>query len=131
MWGAALSPDGALIAYASDEGAGRFQVWVEEVDGNDRSQVSTDGGVEPVWCRECGEFFYRQGNRILASRITLEPRLKISPPRVVFEAPDFVDTKGISFRVSSDGERLYYVRRSEPPVLDRIHIVHNWFGELD
>ena len=127
---AALSPDGALIAYGSNEGGGRFQVWVEEIDGDDRSQVSTDGGLEPDWCRTCGELCYRQGNRILASRITLEPRLKISPPRVIFELPDFVDTKGISFRVSSDGERLYYVRRSEPPVLDRIHIVNNWFEEL-
>ena len=129
VWGVALSSDGALIAYGSIEG-GRYQVWVEEIDGNDRSQVSTDGVLEPVWCRACGELFYRQGNRILASRITLEPRLKISPPRVVFELPDFVDTKGISFRVSSDGERLYYVRRSKPPVLDRINIVNNWFEEL-
>ena len=49
---------------------------------------------------------------------------------MVFETPDFVDTAGISFRVSSDGERLYYVRRSTPPVRDRIHIVENWFSEL-
>ena len=42
-----------------------------------------------------------------------------------------MDRKGISTRVSSDSERLYYVRRSESPVRDRIHIVHNWFDELD
>ena len=128
---AALSPDGSLIAYASNEGAGRLQVWVEEVDGNNRGQVSTDNGTEPVWCRQCGELFYRDGNRVLASRITRKPQLEISPSRVVFEAPDFVDTKGISSRVSSDGKRLYYVRRSERPVIDRIYIVHNWFEELE
>ena len=127
---AALSPDGALIAYGSAEGTGRFQVWVEEVERNNRGQVSSDGGTEPVWCRECGELFYHQGNRFLASRITQKPQLEIGLPRVVFEAPDFVDTKGISSRVSSDGERLYYVRRSEPPLHDRIHIIHNWFAEL-
>ena len=128
---AALSPDGSLIAYTSNDGTGRFQVWVEEVDGNNRVQVSTDNGTEPVWCRQCGELFYREGNRYLASRITRKPRLEISPPRVVFEAPDFVDTASISFRVSSDGRRAYYVRRGQSPVRDRIHIVHNWFEELE
>ena len=127
---AALSPDSALIAYASNEGLGQWQVWVEEIDGNSRIQVSTDGGTEPVWCRECGELFYRLRNLILAIRVTPAPRLAVSPPRVVFEAPEFVDTSGVSMRVSSDGERLYYVRRSRPPVRDRIHIVHNWFDEL-
>ena len=130
VWGAALSPGAAWIAYTSDEGTGRNQIWLEEVEGETRQQVSNDGGLEPVWCRECDELFYRQGNRFLASRITLKPRLVIGPPRVVFVAPDFVDTPGISFRVSSDGARLYYVRRSAPPVRDRIHIVHNWFSEL-
>ncbi len=131
IFGAALSPDGALVAYASREGGGPYQVWVEEVDGGDRGQVSTGGGLEPVWCRACGELFYRQANRILASRITREPRLEISTPRVVFELPDFVDTSGISFRVSSDGRRAYYVRRGESPVRDHIHIAHNWFEELE
>ena len=42
-----------------------------------------------------------------------------------------IDTKGISCRVSSDGERLYHVRRSGSPVRNRIHIVQNWFKELD
>ena len=131
VWGAVLSPDGALVAYSSTEGGGRFQVWVEEVDGSERGQVSTDGGMEPVWCRQCGELFYREGNRVLASRITRKPQLEISNPRVVFELPDFVDTSGISFKVSSDGGRAYYVRRGESPVRDRIHIVHNWFEELE
>ncbi len=131
IWGTALSPDGALIAYGSDEGDGRLQIWVEEIDGSGRRQVSTDGGMEPVWCRACGELFYRWDNRIHASSITQEPRLEISPPREVFEAPGFVDTPGISFRVSSDGERLYYVRRSEPAERGRIHIVGDWFQELD
>ena len=130
-WGAVLSPAGALVAYSSTEGGGRFQVWVEEVDGGERGQVSTDGGLEPVWCRACGELFYRQRNRVLASRITRKPQLEISTPRVVFELPDFVDTAGISFRVSSDGRRAYYVRRGQSPVRDRIHIVHNWFEELE
>jgi len=130
VWGAALSPDAAWIAYGSNEGSGQFQVWIEQINGDTRQQVSTDGGAEPVWCRNTDELFYRQGKRFLASHVTLEPSLDIGPARVVFEVPDFVDTKGISFRVSSDGERLFYIRRSKRPTTDRINIVHNWFTEL-
>jgi hypothetical protein len=128
---ASLSPDAAAIAYNSLEGTGRYQVWLERVDGGGRKQVSTDGGIEPVWCRDCGELFYRHRNRILASRVELASEVVAGDPREVFVAPDFVDTDGISFRVSSDGQKLYYVRRSKPPVRDRIHIVHNWFDELE
>jgi hypothetical protein len=128
---AALSPDGSWVAYTSQAATGRYQIWLEELGGATRRQVSTDGGLEPVWCRQCDELFYRQSNRILASRIRLKPRLEIGAPRVVFEAPDFVDTPGLSFRVSADGQRMYYVRRSQPAVRDRIHIVQNFFSELE
>ena len=131
-WGAALSPspDAAWIAYASNEGEGLYQVWIEQIDGNTRRQVSTDGGLEPVWCRDGDELFYKQNDQILASHITLEPTLKIGPSKVVFEVSNCVETKGISYRVSSDGERLYFIRRSKRPATDRINIVYNWFSEL-
>ena len=131
LWGVAMPPDGAWMAYASQEGGGRFQIWLEGIGAEAvRQQVSTDGGIEPVWCRQCDELFYRQGNYVLSSRVRLEPELEIGTPEVVFEAPDFVDSIGTSYRVSSDGERLYYIRRSESPTRDRIHLVQNWSAEL-
>ena len=127
----AVSPDGALVAYSTFEDGSRFQVWVEEINSKRRIQVSTDGGMEPVWCRACGQLFYRLGNRVMVTRITTEGRLAASAPAQAFEAPDFVDTNGVSYRVSSDGRRLYYIRRSRPLVRDRIHIVQNWAADLD
>jgi len=112
---AGLSADGELIAYASNEGVGQFQIRIEEIDGSSRVQIPAESGTEPVWCRECDDLFFRVGQRVFASRITREPRLEAGPPREIFEASDFVDTRGISIRVSSDGRRLYYVRRSRPP----------------
>ena len=132
VWGAALSPsrEAAWIAYASNEGEGLYQVWIEQLNGDTRRQVSTNGGLEPVWCRNGDELFYKQDDRILASHTTFEPTLKIGPPKVAFEVSDSVETKGISYRVSSDGERLFFIRRSKRPTTDRINIVHNWFSEL-
>ena len=86
--------------------------------------------MESVWSREGGELFFRQGNRFYASQVTTGSRLEVSTPKLVFVAPDFVDTKGLSYRVSSDGQRIYYVRRSRPPARNRIHIVHNSFKGL-
>jgi hypothetical protein len=127
---ASLSRDAAWIAYTSPEGTGRYQVWLDDTAGTTHQQVSTDGGLEPHWCRSCDELFFRWGNVVFASRITLTPRPRIERPRPAFEAPGFIDTWGRSYRVSSDGERLYYVRRAEAPVRDRIHVIHNWLEEL-
>ena len=124
-----LSADGSMVAYSTDEGTG-LQVWAERIEGGERVQVSTGGGVESVWSREGGELFFRQGNRFYASQVTTGSRLEVSTPKLVFVAPDFVDTKGLSYRVSSDGQRIYYVRRSRPPARNRIHIVHNSFKGL-
>ncbi len=126
-----VSPDGTLAAYSTLEDGSRFQVWVEEIESKERIQVSTDGGLEPVWLRNGGRLFYRLGNRVMVSRITTEGRLSSTPPEEAFEAPEFVDTSGVSYRVSSDGERLYYIRRSRPLVRDRIHIVQNWAAAVN
>lgn len=95
-----------------------------------RQQISTEGGVETVWCDACNEVFYRNGNRVFSSAVTLRPTIAFGAPRPAFVADEFVDTPGKSFDVSADGDRLYYVRRTSPPSRTRIHVVHDWFAEL-
>ena len=56
--------------------------------------------------------------------------MRFASPRLVFEAEEFIDTPGKSFDVSSDGQRLYYVRRTTPPERQKINIVQNWADEL-
>lgn len=129
-WGAAFFPDGRWLAYGSDE-TGRYEVWVRSFpDGDTVRQISVDGGIEPVWCRECDELFWRRGNQWFASAITLEPELSWEPPRKVFET-DFVDTPGRSYDVSLDGERLLVVKRTREPVRTKLHVVLNWFEESE
>ncbi len=48
------------------------------------------------------------------------------PPRVVFET-DFVDTPGVSYDVSPDGQRLLIVKPAGRPVVQsQISLVVNW-----
>ena len=77
-----------------------------------------------------GEIFYRVGRRWLATRVTTTPerRWDPDPPRVVFET-DFVDTPGVSYDVTPDGQRLLVVKPAGPPVVqNQISLIVNWLG---
>jgi hypothetical protein len=87
-----------------------------------------DGGLEPVWCT-CGELFFRKGNQWLSSTVRTEPTLTWDPPRPVF-LTDFVDTPGRSYDVSPDGKRLLVVKRAEPDIRSRVHLLVNWPAQL-
>lgn len=71
----ALSPDGRLLAWMSDEaGAGSFQVYVSPVPGpGPRLRVSVDGGREPVWSRSGSTVFFRGPSRMMAAEISPAP----------------------------------------------------------
>ena len=124
-----FSPDGRWPAYTSDE-SGRNEIWIASYpDFDKRSQLSTGGGLEPVWCR-FGEIFFRRGNQFFSSAVQSGSNFRATPARLVFEVSDFLDTPGRSYDISSDGQTLYVVKRAEPAVNDQIHVIANWFDEL-
>ena len=56
-----LSPDGHWLAYVSDQ-PGQDQVVVQPFPaGGAVTQISTEGGMEPVWSRDGSALFYRHG----------------------------------------------------------------------
>ncbi len=129
VWSVDFSPDGHWVAYASDE-TGRYEVFLRSFPAGEMvRQVSVDGGIEPVWCWECGELFYRRGSQWFSTRVSLQPELSWEPPCLAFET-DFIDTVGRSYDVSPDGQRLLVVKRTHEPTRTKIYLVHNWFEEL-
>lgn len=57
------------------------------------------------------ELIYRKGNRWMASAVSLSPKLSWEPPRVVFQT-DSIDTDGIAYDITPDGQRLLVVKRT-------------------
>ncbi len=127
---AAFSPDGRHIAYASNE-SGRNEVYVQPFPSMaTRTQVSSDGGVEPVWSRDGKELFFRQGRRMMAVEIQTEPQFAGGRPRRLFEGDYRDGTFQPGYDVSPDGKRFLMVR-GQLFGGGEVNIVLNWLEEVE
>ena len=88
--GPAISPDGSLLAYTSDE-SGQKEIYLQPFPQGSRSRVSTRGGESPVWSRGGDELYYVQdatlmavavgpGGRELGSPVSLFSGAAVSSP---------------------------------------------------
>ena len=131
---AALSPDGAWLAYASDE-SGRTEVMIRPFPGPGSAiQVSTDGGHEPLWSPDGREVFFRDytGTRMYAVDVDTAPRLRIGRPQLLFTGPFFEGrVYGRNYDVTPDGRRFLMVMDAQPESVTQIRVVLNWFEELE
>jgi len=124
-----FSPDGSAFAYVSDESGGEFQVYVTPYPGPGRRvPVSIDGGLSPIWSADGKELFFRQGSKVMAASIVLEPEIDVSTPVEIFDGPYTVDLSGHQrYDVAPDG-RFLMVENSED---FRIVVVEGFFQELE
>jgi WD40 repeat protein len=129
LWNGQFSPQGRWVAYSSNE-TGQFEIWIRSYpDGATIRQLSSDGGVEPVWLPS-GELFYRQGNRWMSTQVQDGSDLRWTPPQLAFETA-FIDTPGRSYDVSPDGKRLLVVRRPEADIRSKVGLIVNWMRLAD
>ena len=127
----AFSPDGAWIAYASDE-SGRNEVYVRPYPGpGGKIQVSTDGGEGPLWSGDGKELFYSRGRAMMTVEVTTDPNLRVGAPSKLFEVPYFLQDFTVNYDVAPDGQSFLMIkRRGRSGRTQELHIVLNWFEEL-
>ena len=66
---AVFSPDGRWVAYASDE-SGRYEVYVRAFpSGEGRQQVSSGGGLSPLWRADGAELYFQAPDGMLMATI--------------------------------------------------------------
>jgi dipeptidyl aminopeptidase/acylaminoacyl peptidase len=126
--GQRISPDGRWVAYASGL-SGPMQVYVSPLTGDPaRYQVSTDGGVSPVWSADGRRLMYAAGRQIIEATLSFKPSLEIVARRTLLDGNfDYVDAHA-SFDVSPDGKSLLVSQSQSTNA--RLILVHEWREEL-
>jgi serine/threonine protein kinase len=126
-----FSPDGHFIAYQSDE-SGRIEIYVRSYPGpGGKYQISTEGGMEPVWNPKGRELFYRSGNKMMAVDISAQPGFEAGKPKVLFEGPYLPTPLTFpNYDVSPDGQRFLMLKPEQAQAPTQISVVMNWFEEL-
>ncbi len=126
-----FSPDGRFLAYSSNE-SGVYHVYTRSFpDGEQRLQISLDGGSQPVWSRDGKAIFYvgALGGVVVRARLSADaPRRVIARDTVVRGRHYLVARNGHPlFDVMPDGEHLVLIRRVEASVQPVVAV--GWLAE--
>ena len=131
-----ISPDGHWLAYESNT-SGALQIFVRpfpDVNGG-QWQVSSDGGMQPLWAHNGDELFYIAPDRTLSSvRVEHGSTWASGTPTTILDRRYFAGTTGASARtydVSADGRFLMLKDTTDQAAsAPTIVVVQNWIEEL-
>jgi hypothetical protein len=133
-----MSPDGKYLAYVSSESGGS-EVYVQAFpSGENKTRVSIEGGVEPVWIGNGKELLFRSGpadQTFYSAALRSTSPLRFDRPKVILEGKlgEYdATTPSRSWDATADGRRLLLTKNvpsTDKPVTS-IHVVLNWTEEL-
>jgi serine/threonine-protein kinase len=136
--GGVVSPDGRWLAYESDR-SGAYEVWIQPFPIADGGlwQVSTAGGVQPLWARNGRELFYVAPDGALMA-VSVDPRGSAwsdgSPVQLIggqYMSGGFGTTVR-QYDVTADGQRFLMMKDEarQTDAAPSISVVQHWFEEL-
>jgi hypothetical protein len=110
----AIRPGGGWLAYKSNE-TGRGEIYlVRFPSGEDKRQVSVEGGGTVYWSGQGDELFFQtdfmHDADIMVVGVTTEPELQLTEPKRLFGGADSPINIQKGWSVSSDGQRIMGVR---------------------
>jgi Tol biopolymer transport system component len=126
-----FSPNGRLVAYASNE-SGRFEVSVQTLPLTDRKwTVSTAGGYEPRWRGDGREIYFLSEDRKLMVA-SVEPGPSFGVPRPLFQTqvPPGVTANRNHYAPTRDGTRFLVNTESADARPVSITVVLNWLSGI-
>jgi Tol biopolymer transport system component len=127
---ARFSPDGRWVAYASDQ-SGRAEVYVRPFPGpGTRSQVSFDGGIDPVWSADGSELFFTHGNTMYAAAVALGEEFESGAAQRLFSGPYAFGESPMNYDAAPDGQHFLVPRGRTDSAPRQLELVLNWFEEV-
>ena len=122
-----FSPDGRWIAYSSDR-SGPTEIYVRPFPGRDPfTQVSTGGGIAPMWGARGDELYYRNGQQVLRVSVDYEPEPRFGTPELLFEGTyDLTAGGDLHYSATPDRQQFLMVVEESATTL---RMVSNWRGE--
>jgi serine/threonine protein kinase/Tol biopolymer transport system component len=131
----ALSPDGAWLAYQSDE-TGRYEIYVRPYPDINRSrtQVSTRGGTSARWRADGQGIVFHDGNAMMMVPVTPGEPFVVGEPAMIFEASRYSERLGPLYDITPDGQRFLFLREGGPSGeadrRDDLRLIQRWTGLL-
>lgn len=127
---ASFSPDGRLVAYASDK-SGQFEIYVRPFAGpGPESQISSGAkvslmGGSPIavhWRRDGKELFYLSRDwKVMSVPVSAGPAFKPSVPRPLFAVPP-----GSQVEAAGDGQRFLVNVPAQDSKAAPLRVILNW-----
>jgi Tol biopolymer transport system component len=126
---AKFSTNGRYVAYASSE-SGRKEVYVQTFPQHSgRWQISTSGGVQPIWRRDGKELFYlTEDEKLMAVDVnTTSATFQVGIPKQLFQAQLVPISYWRNIYVPSpDGQRFLMLTPAGEVKPEPITLVVNW-----
>jgi Tol biopolymer transport system component len=126
-----ISPDGTLVAYQSTE-TGRPEVFIETFpETGGRRQVTTTGGMEPVWGRHGRELFFLSARDELCAIDVIRSNgtVRFGPSRVLFRRQDLPNAFR-RYAALPDGQGFVMLTAPSHPTTQRMTVLVNWRSTL-
>ncbi len=122
-----FSPDGRWLAYTSNQ-SGHDEIYVTGFPKKDRNwQVSTGGGIKPIWSRNGKELFFTNGSSLMVVTVSAGSAFDFSVPRKLCDIPP----SALVWDVTPDGKRfLVRVTQVQAMTLSRLEVVTEWFERV-
>jgi Tol biopolymer transport system component len=135
-----ISPDGRWLAYESND-SGRFEIYVRPFPdvNSGRWQVSTSGGLFPLWARNGRELFYTlPAGGLMQVSVERATSWTASPPTKLLDGPYAWGFPGLTVRaydISPDGSRFLLLKPvggspDQAAMSPSLIVVQNFFEEL-
>jgi serine/threonine-protein kinase len=130
-----VSPDGRWAVYESRQ-SGQLEVFVRPFpSGIGKWQVSSGGGVKPLWSPGGDEIYWIAEGQMFAISVEVQGSgLTLGRPHKLFDIPPGRrgDTDFLAHDLSPDGKRFLMTRVAHPELSRRrLDVILNWSEQID